>query len=166
MKKIFKFIPAIISLIVIIGSILWISEYISDSNRELYYLERDTSKFKERIKFWESECDDASERFVQNAILREQAMEYELYGQYMSYRYDEYDRRMVEDSYYKIYKKNGSYYCDYYGRIEETLNYISRGGTGVRMNSLEEYKLTKTSYKGYNYYFVNSYGDREYIKIW
>ena len=84
----------------------------------------------------------------------------------MDYWYDDYDRTMYEGSYYKIYKKNGSYYCDYNGHIEETISFVSNGGANVNMMNLDEYILTRTSFKGYNYYLVDDYGDKRYFKIY
>lgn len=166
MKRTLKFIPAVVSVIVIFCAILWTSEKVSDLNIQLLNVNSDIDKTKERIKFWEGECEDASIRLINNAYLREQVKEYVLIGRYMDYWYDDYDRTMYEGSYYKIYKKNGSYYCDYNGLIEQTISFVSNGVSDVDMMNLDEYILTRTSFKGYNYYLVDDYGDKRYFKIY
>lgn len=166
MKRILQFFPAIVSGIVIFCAILWTSEEVSNLNAELINVNSDIDHQKERIEFWEGECEDASNRLISNAYLRERVREYVLIGRYMDYWYDDYDRTMIEGSYYNIYEKNGSYYCDYYGRIEEVITYVSNGGSEVNMNGLDEYILTRTSFKGYNYYIVDDYGDKRYFKIY
>ena len=166
MKRILKFIPAIVSVIVILCAIVLTSEQVNHLNIELLDVNSDIDKTKKRITGWERKCEEASNRLIENAYLREQIKEYVLIGRYMEYWYDDYDRTMYEGSYYKIYKKNGSYYCDYNGHIEEIISCVSNGGSNMNMMLLDKYILTRTSFKGYNYYFVDDGGDKRYFKIY